>query len=286
MPDTTLSLVKSDASQQLTGRVTLLERQTALDALADFAGQARNGEGQLVLVEGEADPYFYDGVAYCEDHDLGTYYACLRGVRTLTRERLGRWDESAGIAEAVLATVAASPVNRMFPMTSLAKVAARRGGPDVARCARRASAATSARHLQYARSRRDGADHSPEDALARHSLRSGRAASRDARESTRPDPTRAGSARIALRGAHQRQHCHQAGDHTKDSRPSRLVGIGQARRIEAIRGALGEPLADGLGSQRAGGLGAQPGGFGGQGFECLPVRAMLAHAGLHRSRSG
>ena len=45
MPDTALSLVTSDASQQLTGRVTLLERKTALDALAQIAGQARSGEG-------------------------------------------------------------------------------------------------------------------------------------------------------------------------------------------------------------------------------------------------
>ena len=78
----------------------------------------------------QADPYFHDGVAYCEDHDLGTYYTCLRGVRTLTLERLGRWDESVGIAEVVIASVA-SPVNRMIPMTSLALVAARRGKGDV-----------------------------------------------------------------------------------------------------------------------------------------------------------
>ena len=78
----------------------------------------------------QADPYFHDGVAYCEDHDLGTYHTCLRGVRTLTLERLGRWDESVGIAEVVIASVA-SPVNRMIPMTSLALVAARRGKGDV-----------------------------------------------------------------------------------------------------------------------------------------------------------
>ena len=78
----------------------------------------------------KADPYFHDGVAYCEDHDLGTYYNCLRGVRTSALERLGRWDESAGIAEAVIASVA-SPVNRMIPMTSLAMVAARRDAGSV-----------------------------------------------------------------------------------------------------------------------------------------------------------
>jgi DNA-binding CsgD family transcriptional regulator len=54
----------------------------------------------------------------------------LRGVRTSSLERLGRWDESAKIAEAVIASVA-SPVNRMIPMTNLAMVAARRGDPDV-----------------------------------------------------------------------------------------------------------------------------------------------------------
>ena len=51
-------------------------------------------------------------------------------MRTSTLERLGRWDESVGIAEAVVASVA-SPVNRMIPMTSLALVAPRRDQGDV-----------------------------------------------------------------------------------------------------------------------------------------------------------
>ena len=78
----------------------------------------------------KADPYFHDGVAYCEDRDLGTYWTCLRGVRTASLQRLGRWDESVQLAEAVL-NVVASPVNRMIPMTSLAMVGARRGVGDV-----------------------------------------------------------------------------------------------------------------------------------------------------------
>ena len=43
MPDTPLSLVRPHASDQRTGRVTLLERMAALDALAEIAGQARGG---------------------------------------------------------------------------------------------------------------------------------------------------------------------------------------------------------------------------------------------------
>jgi DNA-binding CsgD family transcriptional regulator/tetratricopeptide (TPR) repeat protein len=77
-----------------------------------------------------ADLYFHDGVAYCENHDLGTYHNCLRGVRSAALERLGRWDESVRMAEAVLASIA-SPVNYLIPRTSLAKVAARRGEGDV-----------------------------------------------------------------------------------------------------------------------------------------------------------
>jgi predicted ATPase len=34
--------------------VTLLERKTVLDALAEIAAQARSGEGGLLLLEGEA----------------------------------------------------------------------------------------------------------------------------------------------------------------------------------------------------------------------------------------
>src|SRR6202161_3390572 len=54
MPDTPFSLVTADASQQRAERVTLLDRKAALDTLAEIAGHARGGDGQLVLVEGEA----------------------------------------------------------------------------------------------------------------------------------------------------------------------------------------------------------------------------------------
>jgi len=78
----------------------------------------------------QAEPYFQQGLAYCEGHDLGTYEACLRGVHTTTLDRLGRWDELVMLGEEVLALVA-SPVNRMVPQTSMGKIRARRGEPDV-----------------------------------------------------------------------------------------------------------------------------------------------------------
>ncbi|MEP7024832.1 MAG: hypothetical protein ABJB47_13740, partial [Actinomycetota bacterium] len=101
------------------------------NALESDAGLAYTNLHELNCADrayASADPYFHDGVAYREDHDLLTFYTCLRGVRTSSLERLGHWDESVRLAEAVLAVVA-SPVNRMIPMTSLAKIAARRGDP-------------------------------------------------------------------------------------------------------------------------------------------------------------
>jgi DNA-binding CsgD family transcriptional regulator/tetratricopeptide (TPR) repeat protein len=77
----------------------------------------------------EADAYFADGVAYCDDHDIGTFGICLRGEHTGTLEMLGRWDESAALSLELLTRSQASPVNRISPLTSLGKILARRGQP-------------------------------------------------------------------------------------------------------------------------------------------------------------
>ncbi len=50
----------------------------------------------------EADPYFADGVAYCDENDIGTFGICLRGEHTRTLEMLGRWDESAALSRELL----------------------------------------------------------------------------------------------------------------------------------------------------------------------------------------
>jgi DNA-binding CsgD family transcriptional regulator/tetratricopeptide (TPR) repeat protein len=77
----------------------------------------------------EADPYFADGVAYCDESDIGTFGICLRGEHTLTLEMLGQWDESAALSRELLTQSGASPVNRITPLTSLGKILARRGEP-------------------------------------------------------------------------------------------------------------------------------------------------------------
>ena len=77
----------------------------------------------------EADPYFADGVAYCDEHDIGTFGICLRGEHTRTLDMLGRWDESAALSRELLTQSGASPVNRINPLTSLGVILARRGEP-------------------------------------------------------------------------------------------------------------------------------------------------------------
>ena len=77
----------------------------------------------------EAEPYFAEGVAYCDDSDIGTFGICLRGEHTSTLEMLGRWDESAALSRELLTRSGASPVNRINPLLSLGKILARRGEP-------------------------------------------------------------------------------------------------------------------------------------------------------------
>jgi DNA-binding CsgD family transcriptional regulator/tetratricopeptide (TPR) repeat protein len=90
---------------------------------------------------GEAERVFAEGIAYCDEHDIGTYGICLRGGRTDALEQLGRWEESAALSEELLTHSGASPVNRIIPLVSLGKVQARRGAPGCWECLDEAEAA-------------------------------------------------------------------------------------------------------------------------------------------------
>jgi DNA-binding CsgD family transcriptional regulator/tetratricopeptide (TPR) repeat protein len=81
----------------------------------------------------EADRYFVDGLAYCTEHDIGTFATCLRGERTVTLERIGRWAESEALSANLLDQVA-SPINRINPLLSLGRIRARRGEPRAWEC--------------------------------------------------------------------------------------------------------------------------------------------------------
>lgn len=98
------------------------------------AGRAYNNLHGLLGVQrrfAEAEPYFVDGVAYCDEHDVTTYATFLRGERSTALVRSGRWDEAVRLARKLLDTTGASPINRIAALTSLGLVRARRGEDGV-----------------------------------------------------------------------------------------------------------------------------------------------------------
>jgi DNA-binding NarL/FixJ family response regulator len=84
-----------------------------------FAAQYRFAEGER---------FWRDGVVFCDERDIPTFATCLRGHRAIALLDLGRWDESAAIAERVLATEA-SPVNLLTSQVTMGLIRARRGLP-------------------------------------------------------------------------------------------------------------------------------------------------------------
>jgi tetratricopeptide (TPR) repeat protein len=78
----------------------------------------------------EAEQYFTEGLAYCEDHDITTFANCLRGGWASALEQTGRWDEAVALSRELLRH-GPSPINRISPLLCLGIVAARRGEDGV-----------------------------------------------------------------------------------------------------------------------------------------------------------
>jgi DNA-binding CsgD family transcriptional regulator/tetratricopeptide (TPR) repeat protein len=77
----------------------------------------------------EAERSYGDALAYCEEHDIGTFAVCLQGQRTAVLEQSGHWEECLSLSRALLDQHRLSPWNRLRPLCSMAKVMARRGQP-------------------------------------------------------------------------------------------------------------------------------------------------------------
>ena len=92
----------------------------------------------------EADRWFTEAIAYCDEHDITTYSNCLRGERTSTLAMTGRWDEAASLCLQLLDNAGASPVNRINPLTSLGLVRARRAEDGAWACLDEAARAADA----------------------------------------------------------------------------------------------------------------------------------------------
>jgi DNA-binding CsgD family transcriptional regulator len=75
----------------------------------------------------EAERYYTQGMAFCEERQLGVYSTCLSGGRAWALLLAGRWDEAAQIAGDMLKSKLASPVNRMNPLQVLGTIRGLRG---------------------------------------------------------------------------------------------------------------------------------------------------------------
>jgi DNA-binding CsgD family transcriptional regulator/tetratricopeptide (TPR) repeat protein len=113
----------------------LIERalRIALDAdLHEEAGFAYSAlhEGATCMHRFDDEQrYFAEGMAYCEDRELGVFSTCLTGWRAYTLMLLGQWDKAADICTQMLARRRISPVNRLNPLRVLGTISGRRGEP-------------------------------------------------------------------------------------------------------------------------------------------------------------
>jgi DNA-binding CsgD family transcriptional regulator/tetratricopeptide (TPR) repeat protein len=78
-----------------------------------------------------AEPYYADGVAYCDEHDLRFYGNFLRSERTSFLEKTGRWDEALAVCAELLREGGPSQVVRLCPLNRAGMIGARRGSAGV-----------------------------------------------------------------------------------------------------------------------------------------------------------
>jgi DNA-binding CsgD family transcriptional regulator/tetratricopeptide (TPR) repeat protein len=109
--------------------------QQSLDVALAHGHEAQAGRAFLNLYSilavsrrfAEAEPYYVDGRAYCDDHDLATYGNCLRGSRSVALGQAGRWDESVELANEILSRCGPGLINRIQGVVSRGTIGARRG---------------------------------------------------------------------------------------------------------------------------------------------------------------
>ena len=107
------------------------------EGLDEQAGRAFSNLYSTYCVQrrfAEGERHCLDGIAYCDEHDITTWATSLRAQRTSALERTGRWDEAVALSTELLSRSGPSPVNRIYPLNSLAAIRGRRGEPEVWTC--------------------------------------------------------------------------------------------------------------------------------------------------------
>jgi DNA-binding CsgD family transcriptional regulator/tetratricopeptide (TPR) repeat protein len=74
-----------------------------------------------------AERYYADGMAHCEEYELGVFTVCLQGWRAVALTLLGQWSDAAAISAELVDRPGMSPVNRLNPLRTLGLIRGRRG---------------------------------------------------------------------------------------------------------------------------------------------------------------
>jgi DNA-binding CsgD family transcriptional regulator/tetratricopeptide (TPR) repeat protein len=101
--------------------------------LEEQAGRAYTNLHGLLCDErrhSEAERFYVEGVAYCDEHDVATFGTSLRGERANSFARMGRWDEAVAICRTLINQAGVSPINKITPLATLGLLNARRGRDD------------------------------------------------------------------------------------------------------------------------------------------------------------
>ncbi|HEV8219679.1 MAG TPA: AAA family ATPase [Streptosporangiaceae bacterium] len=92
-----------------------------------FANLQSNGNAQNRFAE--AERFYAEGMAYCDERELRVFTSCLLGGHAETMVFTGNWDEAADVSRQLLDRQRISPVNKLTPLQALGTVMGRRGEP-------------------------------------------------------------------------------------------------------------------------------------------------------------
>ncbi len=115
----------------------LLRRSIGIALDNDLHDQAGRGYANLIsMLTGQhrfedALVAAGEGLAYSDEHDVGTYSRCIRGGYAQLLDASGRWDDADRVLAELLA-MASSPENRIEGLMTAGRLAARRGDVDTA----------------------------------------------------------------------------------------------------------------------------------------------------------
>jgi DNA-binding CsgD family transcriptional regulator/tetratricopeptide (TPR) repeat protein len=115
------------------GWVELIRRSLELAISRDLPNQAGRAYSNLYGIScdqfrfDEAEQYYRDGIAYCEQNDLDKHSYFLRASRAVVLEHRGSWDEAVAMGALLLEESSAAPLNQICVQTLIGVIHARRG---------------------------------------------------------------------------------------------------------------------------------------------------------------